>query len=62
MPDELNNPSLDDVMDAHEPATPHRREHAKASRRPDELELESKVEVEWNEVGSDGGVSKKEER
>jgi hypothetical protein len=42
---------LDEVMEAHEEAHPHRREHAKASPRPDEDELERKTEVERDEVG-----------
>jgi hypothetical protein len=41
---------LDDVMDVSEPVRPHRREHAKASPRPDEEELDRKLEVEREEA------------
>jgi hypothetical protein len=46
-------PNLDDVLEPVEPTHPHRREHAKAPARPDEDELEEKVEVERDEVGLD---------
>ncbi|MGH9047821.1 MAG: hypothetical protein ACRDVW_11005 [Acidimicrobiales bacterium] len=44
-------PTLEDVLDVEEPVKPHRREHAKAAPRPDEEELDEKVQVEREEVG-----------
>jgi hypothetical protein len=46
---------MDEVMETHEEAHPHRREHAKAAPRPDEDELDRKTEVERDEVGLTGG-------
>ena len=44
------DPNLDDVMDTEEPATPHRRDHAKAAPHPDEDELDRKTRIERDEV------------
>lgn len=51
MVDRHDEPTLDDVIEPVEPTTPHRREHAKASPRPDDEELEEKTRVERDEVG-----------
>jgi hypothetical protein len=40
MPDEHDQPTLDDVMETTEHATPHHRDHAKTPRRLDDDELE----------------------
>lgn len=48
-----DEPTLDDVMEPAEPTVLHRREHAKAAPRPDDEELEAKVETERAEVGLD---------
>jgi hypothetical protein len=53
MTDPHSEPNLDDVMDMREHATPNRREHAKASPRPDDAELEERTEIEREEVGLD---------
>jgi hypothetical protein len=45
-----DEPNLDDVMDTEEPATPHRRDHAKAAPHPDEDELDRKTRIERDEV------------
>ncbi len=50
-----NGDMLDEVMDTHEEAHPHRREHAKEAPHPDERELNRKTEVERDEVGLKGG-------
>jgi hypothetical protein len=42
---------LDDVLETHEDARPHRREHAKADPRPDEDDLEHRANIEREEVG-----------
>jgi hypothetical protein len=44
-------PDLDEVMDTREHSHPNRREHAKVEPRPDDEELERRVEVERSEVG-----------
>jgi hypothetical protein len=46
-----DQPNLDDVLETEEEARPNRREHAKTSPRPDDDELEERVEVERSEVG-----------
>lgn len=46
MKDPSRQGPLDGVMDVSEPVRPHRREHAKASPRPDEEELDRKLDVE----------------
>ena len=43
-------PNLDEVMETHEGAQPHRREHAKADPRPDDDDLERRANVEREEV------------
>jgi hypothetical protein len=53
MTDPHSEPNLDDVMETEEHATPNRREHGKASPRPDEEELELRTEIEREEVGLD---------
>jgi hypothetical protein len=50
-PDAPDDIGLDEVMDTHEAAEPHRREHAKADPRPDEDDLERRTNVEREEVG-----------
>ena len=44
-------PDLDEVMETQEGARPDRREHAKATPRPDEDELERRTDIERSEVG-----------
>jgi hypothetical protein len=48
-----NEPDLDDVMETTEDARPDRREHGKASPRPDDDELARRAEHERVEVGID---------
>jgi hypothetical protein len=42
---------FDEVLETHEDAHPHHREHAKADPRPDEDELERRTNIEREEVG-----------
>jgi hypothetical protein len=52
--DAHDEPTLDDVMDTLEDAKPNRREHAKASPRLDEDELDRRTDIEREEVGLEG--------
>jgi hypothetical protein len=49
-----DEPSLDDVLIPEERPVPHHHEHGKASRHPDEDELEERTELERREVGATG--------
>ena len=42
---------FDEVMDTEEDPHPNRRQHGKADPRPDDDELERRVEIERSEVG-----------
>jgi hypothetical protein len=55
MTEEHETPTLDDVMETSEPATPHHRDHAKAPKHIDEDELDRKTDLERTEVGLDDG-------
>jgi hypothetical protein len=48
-----DEPNLDDVMTPEETVVEHRREHGKASPRPDEDGLDRRTEAEWEEVERD---------
>lgn len=48
-----DDPTLDDVTENYEEALADRREHAKASPRPDDEELERRTDIERREVGLD---------
>jgi len=51
MTDTDDTPTLDDVMETTELAIPNRREHAKASPRPDDDALQERTEEEREAVG-----------
>jgi hypothetical protein len=57
MTDAHDTPTLDDVLQTTEQATPDRREHAKASPRPDDDVLEERVEEERAAVGIEDSTS-----
>jgi hypothetical protein len=51
MTDAHDTPTLDDVIETTELAIPNRREHAKASPRPDDDALQERTEEERETVG-----------
>jgi hypothetical protein len=55
MTNDHGQPTLDDVMETTEKATPHHRDHAKMPKHPDDDDLERRTEEERREVGLDEG-------
>lgn len=50
-----DEPTLSDVIDPLEQATPDHHEHAKASARPNDEYLEARTEHEREEIAEDQG-------
>jgi hypothetical protein len=55
MANDHDQPTLDDVMETTEKASPHHRDHAKTPRHLDDDDLERRTEEERREVGLDEG-------
>jgi hypothetical protein len=53
MTNDHDRPTLDDVMETTETATPHHRDHGKMPKHVDDDDLERRTEEERREVGLD---------